>query len=129
MNQKCQVNSQLFDSCATSRRSVVPKLSDPVANRREAQVKKPQRTGASQACEDIKAYHLEAVSAQPGARVAAEARDWLWRDTHAGKALFALRDACLASTAIDLQRYGGERLIPLSIAPRPAEWVYEAKWK
>ena len=72
-------------------------------------------------CEDIKAYYLEAVAIQPGARAAAEARTWLWHETVAGKALFALRDACLASSDAGLQRYGGKGLIPLSIAPRPAE--------
>ena len=81
------------------------------------------------ACEDIKAYYLEAVTAQPGARAASEAREWLWRETAAGKTFFALRDACLASSDPDLRRYGGKGLVPLAIAPRPAEWVYEAKWK
>ena len=81
------------------------------------------------ACEDIKTYYLEAVAAQPGARAARAAREWLWRETAAGRAFFALRDACLASRDPDLQRYGGKGLIPLSIAPRPAQWVYEAKWK
>ena len=81
------------------------------------------------ACEDIKAYYFEAVTAQPGARAAAEAREWLWRETIAGKVFFALRNACLASSDPNLQRYGGKGLIPLSIAPRPAQWVYEAKWR
>ncbi len=80
-------------------------------------------------CEDLKAYYLEAVAAQPGARAANQAREWLWRETVAGKTFFALRDACLASPDPDVQRYGGKGLIPLSIAPRPAQWVYEAKWK
>ncbi len=81
------------------------------------------------ACEDLKAYYLEAVAAQPGARAADEAREWLWRDTAAGRAFFALRDACLASNDPELRRYGGKGLIPLSIAPRPGEWAYEAKWR
>ncbi len=81
------------------------------------------------ACEDIKAYYLEAVAAQPGAHAAEQAREWLWRETTAGNAFFALRDACLASADPGLQRYGGKGLIPLSIAPRPAEWVHEVKWK
>ena len=80
-------------------------------------------------CEDLKAYYFEAVSAQPGARAAAQAREWMWHETAAGRAFFALRDACLASSDPGLQRYGGKGLIPLSVALRPAEWVYEAKWK
>jgi hypothetical protein len=80
-------------------------------------------------CEDLKAYYLEAVSVQPGARAAAEARKWLWSETMLGRAFFALRDACLASPDAELQRYGGKGLIPLSIAPRPEQWVYEAKWR
>ena len=81
------------------------------------------------ACEDIKAYYLQAVNAQPGAAAADGARDWLGHDTTAGKVLLALRDACLASSEPTLQRFGGKSLVPLAIAPRPAEWVYEAKWK
>ena len=38
------------------------------------------------ACEDIKAYYFEAVSAQPGARAAEQARAWMWNETAAGKA-------------------------------------------
>ena len=81
------------------------------------------------ACEDLKAFYLEAVSAQPGARAAQAARDWFWRETAGGKALFAMRDALLASSHPELQRYGGKGLVPLAVAPRPAQWIYEAKWK
>lgn len=81
------------------------------------------------ACEDLKAYYLEAVAAQPGPRAANDALEWLWRETAAGRALFALRDACLASKDTDLRRFGGKGLVPLSVAPRPAEFVYEAKWR
>ena len=81
------------------------------------------------ACEDMKAFYLEAVTAQPGARAAQAARDWFWHETSGGKALFAVRDALLGSSNLDLQRYGGKGLVPLAVAPRPAQWVYEAKWK
>lgn len=81
------------------------------------------------ACEDMKAFYLEAVSAQPGARAAQAARDWFWHETSGGKALFAVRDALLGSSSLELQRYGGKGLVPLAVAPRPVQWVYEAKWK
>ncbi len=67
-------------------------------------------------CEDLKAYYLEAV-AQPGARAAAEAREWLWRETVAGKAFSnyampaspAVIQNCSAMAGRDLSRYLSRR--------------------
>ena len=46
------------------------------------------------AVEDLKAYYFEAVAAQPGQRIATGTTlaNWLWRDTAAGRVLFALQD-------------------------------------
>ena len=71
--------------------------------------------------QDIKAYYHEAVTAQPGARVAHAAREWFWRDTTAGKAFMQLREACLASGNEAVRRFGGRSLIPLAVAPRPKD--------
>ena len=69
--------------------------------------------------QDLKAYYLEAVAVQPGARVALEAREWFWRGTTAGLAFLRLRDACLAHADDTVKGVGARSLVPLAIAPRP----------
>ncbi|MCZ6614390.1 MAG: hypothetical protein O6920_01220 [Chloroflexi bacterium] len=46
------------------------------------------------AVEDLKAYYFEAVAAQPGQKAATGTTlaNWLWRETAAGKVLFALQE-------------------------------------
>ncbi len=75
------------------------------------------------AVQDIRAYYIESVAAQPGARAALDARNWFYRETAAGQMLFKLRDACLGSQNDTVRTYGGKGLIPLAIGPRPAEWT------
>jgi hypothetical protein len=67
------------------------------------------------ACEDLKAYYLEAVSAQPGALAAAQAHTWFWRETAAGRTLRKLRAACLASGDPTVRAFGGNNLVPRAI--------------
>lgn len=69
--------------------------------------------------QDLKAYYLEAVAVQPGARAALAAREWFWRDTVAGQAFLRLRDACMAHPDDTVQGFGARSLVPLAIAPRP----------
>lgn len=64
------------------------------------------------ACEDIKAYYLEAVNAQPGRRAAQEAHAWFWRDTVAGRMLMRLRATCLASEDAAVKQFGAGNLVP-----------------
>lgn len=71
--------------------------------------------------QDIRSYYEEAVTAQPGARIAHEARKWFWHETVAGKAFFSLRDACISSGNEAVRRFGGRGLVPLAIAPRPKD--------
>lgn len=70
--------------------------------------------------QDLKAYYLEAVAVQPGARAALEAREWFWHGTTAGQAFLRLRDACLAHADDTVKGVGARSLVPLAIAPRPA---------
>ncbi|MEQ1773456.1 MAG: hypothetical protein ABL891_06685 [Burkholderiales bacterium] len=70
--------------------------------------------------QDLKAYYLEAVAVQPGARAALEAREWFWRGTTAGQAFLRLRDACLAHADDTVKGVGARSLVPLAIAPRPS---------
>ena len=72
-------------------------------------------------CQDLKAFYLEAVAAQPGARAAFEAQKWLWHDTAAGKVFFKLRDACLGSEDEMVQRFGAKGVVPMAISPGPGE--------
>ena len=75
------------------------------------------------AVQDIRAYYLESVAAQPGARAAIEARNWFYRETAAGQMLFKLREVCLENQNDTVRTYGGKGLIPLAIGPRPSEWT------
>ncbi|MFM9970288.1 MAG: hypothetical protein ACKVQK_18005 [Burkholderiales bacterium] len=67
-------------------------------------------------CHDIRAYYLESVAAQPGAKAAAEAEEWFWLKTAAGKTMFKLRDTCNASRNEALQRFG-LRAVPTRFTP------------
>jgi len=69
--------------------------------------------------QDLKAYYLEAVAMQPGARAALDAREWFWRSTAAGQAFLRLRDACLVHADDTVKGFGARSLVPLAIAPRP----------
>ena len=68
--------------------------------------------------EDLKAYYLESMAAQPGAQ-ATQLATWMWRDTHLGAAILVLhanmRDADDAST----------REIAAALLPR---WVIESEF-
>jgi hypothetical protein len=68
------------------------------------------------ACHDIRAYYLESVAAQPGAKAAAEAEEWYWLKTAAGKTMFRLRETCNASSNEALQRFG-LRAVPTRFTP------------
>ena len=67
-------------------------------------------------CHDIRAYYLESVAAQPGAKAAAEAEEWFWTKTAAGKTMFRLRETCNASKNEALQRFG-LRAVPTRFTP------------
>lgn len=73
------------------------------------------------ACDDIRTYYSEAAAAQPG-NLSVQAIDrWFWTDTAAARALFAIRDICLASEDPTLKPLGKMSLIPRAVAdvPRP----------
>ena len=67
------------------------------------------------ACEDIKAYYLEAVNAQPGQRAAREAHAWFWRDTVAGRTFLKLRETGLASADATVKQFALGNLVPRAI--------------
>ncbi len=47
--------------------------------------------------EDLKAFYLEAMQAQPSAAGSRELYGWFWSESTAAKMIVAIRDACLAS--------------------------------
>ncbi len=75
------------------------------------------------ACEDIKAYYLEAVNAQPGRQAAQQAHAWFWRDTVAGRVFIKLRTVCLASTDDTVKQFGLGNLVPRAILQTQAAEV------
>lgn len=70
--------------------------------------------------DDLKAFYLEAASAQPAKATpsAAELAAWLYRETALGDALFSVRDRMLADEAHPLRPVVGA-LIPAAHARRP----------
>lgn len=66
------------------------------------------------AVEDLKAYYWEAMTAQPGQNTvdSTTLADWFWRDTTAGRVLFAVHETCKQSTIPGLHVVVSGALIP-----------------
>jgi hypothetical protein len=66
------------------------------------------------ALEDLKAYYYEALAAQPGNSIADSTAlaDWFWRDTTAGRVLFAVQEVCQQSEIPGMQAVAAGLLIP-----------------
>jgi hypothetical protein len=64
--------------------------------------------------EDIKAFYLEAVTAQPGSTCSSQLADWFWRETEAGKLLLDLRAVCLKSSDPSIKLLGTFLIVPRS---------------
>jgi len=63
------------------------------------------------ACDDLRAFYIEAAMAQPGRASSVELANWYWGDTAAGKTVLAVKAVCLASSDESL-RYLGLFLVP-----------------
>ncbi len=72
------------------------------------------------ACDDLRAYYLEAVSAQPGQAAGVEILDWFWDETAAAKVLWALRSLCRDSTDVAMKE-AEDRFAPDHIITRLSE--------
>jgi hypothetical protein len=72
------------------------------------------------AVEDLKAYYIEGITAQPGQESASSQRlaDWFWDETAAGRVLLALKKVCEASTDDKLNQVGAHFLVPMEVALR-----------
>lgn len=64
------------------------------------------------ACDDLKAFHLEAGGAQPGNPDAAALEKWFWSETAAGRLFFMLKETCATSEDREL------RLLERLLVPR-----------
>lgn len=66
------------------------------------------------AVEDLKAYYCEAITAQPGQHAvdSTTLADWFWRDTAAGRMLFAVHEVCKQSEIPGMQVVATSFLIP-----------------
>jgi hypothetical protein len=67
------------------------------------------------ACDDLKAYHYEAVAAQPGNLSPKEIDRWFWFETATAKVFLGIRDACLKSEDKSLQPLGRLSLVPRAV--------------
>ncbi len=75
------------------------------------------------AVEDLKSYYCEAITAQPGQQAVSSTAlaDWFWRDTTAGRVLFAVYEVCKRSAIPGMQVVTSGLLIPRA---RAAESPY-----
>ena len=66
------------------------------------------------AVEDLKAYYCEALAAQPGYNTvdSTTLADWFWRETTAGRVLFAVYEVCKQSAIAGMQVVATGSLIP-----------------
>ena len=65
------------------------------------------------ACEDIKAYYLEAVQVQPGQPTDSKSlADWFWGETYAAKIINEIRKICLEDSSEMLGILGKLLLVP-----------------
>ena len=78
------------------------------------------------ACDDLRAYYLEAVSAQPGRAVGAETVDWFWGETTAGNVLWALRSLCRdsgdAAMREAMDRFAPDHIVARLSAGEVSSW-------
>lgn len=72
--------------------------------------------GIRLAAEDLKAYYLEAATAQPGSASSQALLDWFWRDTSGGALLRALQARFIDSENAKLRLLASLLLVPRSQA-------------
>jgi hypothetical protein len=75
------------------------------------------------AVEDLKAYYIEGVTAQPGQAGASSRalQDWFWDETVSGKVLLSLKKTCEASPDKLMNMIGGHFIVPGDVARRQAK--------
>jgi hypothetical protein len=80
---------------------------------------------AKHACEDLKAYYLEALRAQPGTSASPQQQqDWLWGETALGRLLLALYPVFTASEDAVLRWLGIRLLVPATQLHRLGDAIH-----
>lgn len=72
-------------------------------------------TALKRACDDLKVYYYEAVSAQPGNLKARDIEHWFWHETAAARVFLALQQVCLNSSDKSLLPLGKISLVPRAV--------------
>ncbi len=72
----------------------------------------PMAQVLKRASDDLRAFHYEAATAKPGQVSDVQLGSWFWGETAAGRALLALRKACLASDDAAIKVLGERQLVP-----------------
>jgi len=72
------------------------------------------------AVEDLKAYYIEGITAQPGQSGSSSTvlQDWFWEETTAGKVLLELKKVCEASPDKMMSMVGAHFIVPGDVARR-----------
>jgi hypothetical protein len=80
----------------------------------------PLATTLKLAVEDLKAYYIEGITAQPGQSGASSRvlQDWFWDETVAGQVLVDLKKACDASRDEMISKIGSHFIVPGDVARR-----------
>jgi hypothetical protein len=67
---------------------------------------------------DLKAYYVEAITAQPGQESTSSQviLDWFWGETVAGRVLLAIKEASKKSPDALMQIVGGSLIVPTKVA-------------
>lgn len=72
----------------------------------------PMAQVLKRASDDLRAFHYEAATAKPGQVSDVQLGSWFWGETAAGRALLALRRACLTSDDAAIKVLGERQLVP-----------------
>ncbi len=67
------------------------------------------------ACDDLKAFYFEAITAQPGAAGGQELEDWFWNETSLAEVFMSLKPICLASDDESMRGMGLHTLVPRNL--------------
>jgi len=68
-----------------------------------------------QACDELRAYYLEAKAVQPGVHSSRSMQQWYWLDTAAGQAVLKLREMAAASAEPSVKAVSGMSLVPRAV--------------
>lgn len=74
------------------------------------------------ACDDLKSFYLEAITAQPSAAGRPQLEEWFWNSTTLADVYLALQPICLASDDHTMRGMGLHTLVPRT---QTLEWVDE----